>query len=116
WFDRKRGLTQSISGVLVSFSFSFSPKFLDWLIERLGWSGAWMFMGVATITIMGSLGWLFFRDNPEECGMLMDGGPAKFAPRRVNQDMVINREFTRSEALRTWVFWVYNISFSYHSL
>ena len=115
WFNHQRGLALAISGVLVSFSYSFAPRGLDWLIDRYSYDGAWLRMGVATIVIMAPLAWLLFRDTPEEDGLKMDGG--RVAPTAtVNPDMYIHREFTRGEALRDYSFWVFNLTFSFYGL
>ena len=115
WFNHQRGLAMAISGVLVSFSYSFAPRGLDWLIDRYSYDGAWLRMGVATIVIMAPLAWLLFRDTPEEDGLKMDGG--RVAPAAtVNPDMHIHREFTRGEALRDYSFWVFNLTFSFYGL
>jgi hypothetical protein len=58
---------------------------------------------------MGGLGWLFFRDNPEECGLRMDGDAApKGAQDRGEPGAPLRdeRHFTRAEALRTGAFWL----------
>ena len=115
WFDHRRGLALAISGVLVSFSYSFAPRGLDWLIDRYGYDGAWLRMGVATLVIMGPLAWLLFRDTPEEDGLEMDGGRVASLG-VVNPDMHIHREFTRGEALRDYSFWVFNLTFSFYGL
>ena len=115
WFDHRRGLALAISGVLVSFSYSFAPRGLDWLIDRYGYDGAWLRMGVVTIVIMGPIAWLLFRDTPEEAGLEMDGGKVASAA-VVNPDMHIHREFTRGEAFRDYSFWVFNLTFSFYGL
>ena len=115
WFDHRRGLALAISGVLVSFSYSFAPRGLDWLIDRYSYDGAWLRMGVVTIVIMGPIAWLLFRDTPEEAGLEMDGGKVASAA-VVNPDMHIHREFTRGEALRDYSFWVFNLTFSFYGL
>ena len=115
WFDHWRGLALAISGVLVSFSYSFAPRGLDWLIDRYGYDGAWLRMGVVTIVIMGPIAWLLFRDTPEEAGLEMDGGKVASVA-VVNPDMHIHREFTRGEALRDYSFWVFNLTFSFYGL
>ena len=115
WFDHRRGLALAISGVLVSFSYSFAPRGLDWLIDRYGYDGAWLRMGVVTIVIMGPIAWLLFRDTPEEAGLEMDGGKVASAA-VINPDMHIHREFTRGEALRDYSFWVFNLTFSFYGL
>jgi len=115
WFDHRRGLALAISGVLVSFSYSFAPRGLDWLIDRYGYDGAWLRMGVVTIVIMAPIAWLLFRDTPEEAGLEMDGGKVASAA-AANPDMQIHREFTRGEALRDYSFWVFNLTFSFYGL
>ena len=115
WFDHRRGLALAISGVLVSFSYSFAPRGLDWLIDHYGYDGAWLRMGVVTIVIMGPIAWLLFRDTPEEAGLEMDGGKVASAA-AANPDMQIHREFTRGEALRDYSFWVFNLTFSFYGL
>ena len=115
WFDHRRGLALAISGVLVSFSYSFAPRGLDWLIDRYGYDGAWLRMGVVTIVIMGPIAWLLFRDTPEEAGLEMDGGKVASAA-VVNPDMHIHREFTQREAFRDYSFWVFNLTFSFYGL
>ena len=115
WFDHRRGLALAISGVLVSFSYSFAPRGLDWLIDHYGYDGAWLRMGVVTIVIMAPIAWLLFRDTPEEAGLEMDGGKVASAA-VINPDMHIHREFTRGEALRDYSFWVFNLTFSFYGL
>lgn len=114
WFDRKRGLALSLSGVIVSFAFSAAPRFLDILIERYSYELAWIILGILTLCLMMPVAWIVFRDSPEECDMVMDGEIPEDAEQK-NHDMIIYHEFTRSEALRTFSFWAYSLSFSFFS-
>ncbi|MGI9240198.1 MAG: MFS transporter [Verrucomicrobiales bacterium] len=116
WFDYHRGIALAVSGVAVSFAFSFAPQGLDLLIGRFGWSGAWIVLGVLTLVVMASLGWLLLRDNPEECGLLMDGAAGTGQRRQQNADAVAHRDYSRPEALRTWAFWAFNLSFAFWSM
>ena len=50
---------------------------------------------------MAVIGWLFFRDNPEECGLLMDDGTVKKRKKNPEQS---NREITLAEARKTYDF------------
>ncbi len=111
WFDYYRGPVLAYSGVATAFAFSSAPRFLDLLITRFGWDGAWMVLGWTTLSVMVVLGWLFFRDNPEECGLRMDGDRAGAKKKVAHADTVIHRDYTRSEALRTWAFWTFNGTF-----
>ncbi|MCP4848660.1 MAG: MFS transporter [Verrucomicrobiaceae bacterium] len=116
WFDYHRGTAFALSGLITSFAFSFAPRGLRGMIDHFGWSQSWLILGVLTMTWMAGIGWLLVRDNPEECGLLMDGGDGKRAGRAVHDDALTHRDFTRSEALRTWPFWVFNLSFGFISL
>ena len=116
WFDYHRGTALAISGVAVSFSFSIAPRVLDALIARHGPHGTWFVLGIATTTFMAALGWLLFRDNPEECGLRMDGTADGAARRDAHADSITHRDFSRAEALRTGPFWAFNLSFGFWSL
>ena len=57
---------------------------------------------------MGGLGWLLFRDTPEECGLRMDGdGGRALDPQ--GSPIPPRRDFTRGEALRTAAFWLVTV-------
>lgn len=110
WFNRQRGLISAISGIVVSAGFASSPGWLFRLIhwQGLGSDGAWLLLGAIMVLVMAPLALLFFRDNPEECGLLMDdprarqaddGGPA-------NPEFTIFHEFSAEEAGRTYAFWI----------
>ncbi len=115
WFDQRRGMAMAISGIFISFGFAVAPKVLDLLIQQLGYAGAWRFLALLTLFVMAPVGWLIFRDNPEECGLKMDG-PNVSKPKKVNPDMVVHREYNRREAVRTYAFHIFNLSFAFFSL
>ena len=116
WFDHHRGKAFAISGVAVAFAFSFAPQALDFLIWKFGWSGAWVCLGLLTLGVMAVSGWLLMRDNPEECGLRMDGTADPKSTRRSNADAIAHRDYTRAEALGTWTFWAFNLSFGFWSM
>ena len=99
-----------------SFAFSIAPSLLNKLVDSMGYVRTWQLLGLLTIGGMSLVGWLFFRDNPEECGLVMDGTNATEEGRRENEDMIIYRDYHREEAVRTWPFWAFNLSFSFFSL
>lgn len=116
WFNHRRGLVLGIHGVLVSFFFSFAPKGLDTLIQNFSWQGAWQVLAVTEGALIALLCWLFFRDNPEECGLMMDGKEIDVSQQKQNLDLVIHKEYTRKEALRTYSFWMFNLMLSWQAL
>jgi cyanate permease len=52
---------------------------------------------------MACLGWLFYRDQPEDCGMLMDGK----TPTSGDTTLSSEREVSLAEALRSYNFWIF---------
>ena len=115
WFDVRRGLVFAITGVALSFGFSSAPKLLDMLILKFSAEGAWAFLGALTLFVMAPLACAFFRDSPEDCEMVMDGSKLTHKGKE-NLDMVIHRDFPRSEAIRTYSFWMFVLSFAFFSL
>jgi MFS family permease len=107
WFDRRRGRAAAISGLFIAFGFGYAPRLLDAWIERAGWRGAWLEIATLEVVGMGLLAWLFYREDPESCGLTLDGAaasPEKGDPR------LEEAPATRAEALRTRAFWVLTAS------
>lgn len=115
WFDLFRGRVSAVSGIIVSFGFSSAPLALNSLINYAGWRGAWLLLSLLSGAFFILLAWLFFRDNPEECGLKMDGGRTVKPGARVNRDNQVVRSFTKREVMRTYSFWVYNIGLSFQA-
>jgi cyanate permease len=99
----------------VSFAFSAAPTFLDFLITRFDHDGAWLVLAGMSVCIMAPLAWFVFRDTPEQCGMVMDGADLSAKKGEVNPDMRIHHQFTREEAIRTFTFWAFALSFGFFS-
>ncbi|MDP0496180.1 MAG: MFS transporter [Verrucomicrobiota bacterium JB024] len=113
WFNRKRGLASAIGGALTGVCFSAAPLGLYSVVHSLGWREAWMAMGLVLMLGVSTLCWLLYRDNPEECGLVMDGEappPAPTGP--TDPEFNIHKEFTAPEAIRTYPFWVFTAAFS----
>jgi len=118
WFEKRRGLVFGINGAITAFAFSFAPRGLDELRKIFGWQDTWILLGTLSIFVMAILGWLFIRDNPEECGLEMDGGwePKVKPGHKPHIDTITRRDYTRKEAMETWAFWTFNLSFAFFSL
>lgn len=116
WFDFHRGTALAVSGTVTAFAFSVAPKGLYLLIERFQWWGAWIVLGILSIGFMAVIGWAFLRDNPEECGLEMDGPKAEGGRRQAHEDSIAHRDYDREEALKTWAFWMFNLSFAFFAL
>jgi len=125
WFDRRRGQVAGLLGVVINFGFSLAPALLGFWIGAAGWRGAWLGMAATVGIGMSGLAWLLFRDNPEECGLHMDGGTSSPAPLPPDQGpapkdvAALEPEelgYTRAEALRTLVFWVFAFALAIQSM
>ncbi len=106
----------AISGMISTFAFSITPKGFNALIEWLGWRGAWIFLGLLLIFGMTFITWLLFRENPEDCGLVMDGDNSPVKDPIKNSDMMIVREYTLKQAIKTYSFWLININFAYSAI
>ncbi|GET29101.1 MFS transporter [Prolixibacter sp. SD074] len=112
WFDRKRGLANALSSAFVSFSFSLSPLFLAWGINRFEWFGTWRWLAVLLL-LFAVLVLVFYRDNPEICGLVPDGKMTH--PLTENEKLQQNRkQFTLQEARKTIAFWGVAIANTYN--
>ncbi len=103
WFDRRRGLVSGLVGLISSFGFSSAPVFFNWLIELYGWKGAWLLLGLGIGLGLTLLAALFYRDNPEECGLLPDGVPTTQSPDVQHKITGVSLDRARE----TPVFWIF---------
>ncbi|MEO0533032.1 MAG: MFS transporter [Cyanobacteria bacterium P01_A01_bin.123] len=129
WFDRRRGFVSGLSGVFVSFGFAAAPLIFSLWIGLLDWRGAWLSMALLVGVGMALLGWLFFRDNPEVCGLRMDGDGSREATLEVDsigssQKSALeprallppSTDFTRAQAVTTLAFWSTTLALSSQAL
>lgn len=110
WFDRRRGLVAGASGVFVGFGFGYAPRLFEQWIQAGGWRGAWQQMALLELVVMGAMALVFLRDDPETCGLSLDGRTdhptgAEEAP-----------SATRAEAIRTLAFWAVTAGLSAQAL
>ncbi|MGD7654271.1 MAG: MFS transporter [Verrucomicrobiales bacterium] len=115
WFNRWRGTMLAGCGVFTSLAFSMVPLAFNGLIEQFGWRGGWLVLGGFLLVVMAPLSWLLARDNPEECGLVMDGRDWDGEPVSKNLDLLMRREFSVGEAVRTYAFWVLTAVLAWHS-
>jgi len=118
WFERRRGLASGISGIFVSGGFAIAPLFLQSLIDIGGWRGAWWMLAGLVGVGMSLVIFIFFRENPEECELQLDGDKLYQRPTRLTQSRKPSdqRSFTREEALRTARFWYVTLTLSLQAM
>ncbi|WP_430817135.1 MFS transporter [Carboxylicivirga sp. RSCT41] len=111
WFDQMRGRINAFSSVSVSLGFSASPLFIDYLIQRFNWQGAWQVMAAGLILVL-IMTLLFYKDNPEQYGLSPDG---KSTTSKHETKTDTTNDFTLSEAKQTRSFWMYALILSFHA-
>ncbi|MDP8244432.1 MAG: MFS transporter [Candidatus Hinthialibacter antarcticus] len=115
WFNRKRGFVSGVHGTVVTFMFSIAPLALNHFVIAFEWRGAWVFLMGMSLG-MALFGWLFFRDTPEECGLVMDGAVVDGDEDHQAKSHNVIKEFTRMEALRDYSFWVFTLGLASFTL
>ncbi|MEK9762760.1 MAG: MFS transporter [Deltaproteobacteria bacterium] len=120
WFDRRRGLVTGINGVFVSFGFSSAPLLLNTLILEQGYLGSMVILAIICGLGTAFLGWLFFRDQPEDCGLEMDGSPAqKLGDIHSNPGSPQNttaKDLPLEEVRKSFTFWIFTLGMASSSL
>ncbi len=114
WFVARRGLVNGISSVFVAVGFSMAPLTFDMLIQGTSWRSAWLLMAVFIGIFFTLFVFLFFRDNPEDLGMIPDGE----IHGNKEGDVTIKafKQFTLVEARKTLSFWLFAIPLAFYSL
>ncbi len=108
WFEQRRGMALAFIGIAVAFGFSVTPAFFEWLIQKGGWSWAWQSIAVI-VALFSLLALCLGRSRPEDHGLVPDGSFAK-KNRKTHAETLSGRQFTLSEARRTYSFWVFTFS------
>ncbi len=108
WFEQRRGMAMAFIGISIAFGFSMTPPFFEWLIQKGGWSWAWQTIALI-VAVFSLIAFCFGRSRPEDHGLLPDGPFAK-ENRKTHAETLSGRQFTLSEARRTYSFWVFTFS------
>lgn len=114
WFIAHRGLVNGISSVFVALGFSVAPLTFDMLIQGTSWRNAWLLMAVFIGIFFTVFVFLFFRDNPEDLGMIPDG--EKHGNREKNVTIKAFKQFTLPEARKDLSFWLFSIPLALYAL
>jgi len=107
WWVRRRGTVIGISGMMMAlFGVGGFPNLINWLIRLFGWRYTYVFLGLLLLLVMVPVGFLFFRNQPEDYGLQPDGGNPTSGSTGPAEPQSIEENWTSQEAMRTPVFWV----------
>jgi len=112
WFDKNRGKVNAFSSVAISFGFSSSPLWINYIIESYQWQNAWQLLGLGLL-VFSFLVLQLYKNEPEEHGLLPDG-MEKVDDTSTETTMVI-KQFTLKEAKGTRAFWMYGLILAFNS-
>jgi len=121
WWRRNRGRAFGLMWIGTSLASMIVPA-INWLIELIGWRGAFRVMGLL-VFLIGLPVAAVMRHRPEQYGMLPDGDDPNLRSLQEerkspqNESTTVNDaseevDFTIWEALRTRTFWYFAISVS----
>ncbi len=115
WFDKRRGFAIGFANVAVSLSFSSSPVVLYAMIEKYNWSGTWLIMAVIVGVLFPVFSFVFYRNRPEDSGLIPDGAKlkAKEDPRNL---FPLVKNFGHKEAMKKYAFWVFTLMLAMQGL
>tara|TARA_R110000868_G_scaffold21640_10_gene89814 strand:- start:11861 stop:13159 length:1299 start_codon:yes stop_codon:yes gene_type:complete len=110
WFDKNRGKVNAVSSVAISFGFSSSPLWVNYLIENYSWQGAWQILALALV-VLSVLILQFYKNKPEDHGLLPDGTDVK----EEKEIKLLAKQYTLKEAKKTRAFWMYGLILAFNS-
>ena len=113
WFDKNRGKVNAISSIAVSLGFSSSPILFNYLINKNGWQLSWQILAVC-LFIFSFLILQFYRNRPEDFGLVPDGFISKKAVKK-NTVATIEVNFTLAQARKTRAFWMFGLALAFNS-
>lgn len=109
WFREKLGTVTGIISSGFSVGIAVIPAFFLYLINMKGWRTAYTWLGFLVWLIMLPMLLLIFKNNPEEVGQELDGGPVekKEIPGQQGNSLY---SFTVKEARKTPAYWMMMIN------
>ncbi len=75
WFVRDRGRALAYMSLGIPVGALLFVPLTQILIDAVGWRMAWIILAIIGVTVIVPLGAIFLRRQPEDMGMIPDGGP-----------------------------------------
>ena len=117
WFVRDRGRALAFMSLGIPVGALLFVPLTQILIDAVGWRMAWVILAIIGVTVIVPLGAIFLRRQPEDMGMLPDGGPpaddgsaagASMGERSAESEV----SWSLQDAIRTTTLWRLVIVFS----
>jgi MFS family permease len=115
WFVRRRAKALAFMSLGIPTGGLIFVPLTQIFIDAFGWRTAWILLALIGAGLIIPLSLIFVRRQPEDLGLLPDGGPpetAPVAPDRIDPRTlappaapVVELSWTRREAVRTGTFW-----------
>lgn len=117
WFNQRRGLVSALLGIFIAFGFSYAPRIFGLLIETHTWQKAYLMIAFSVGVVFTLLALVFFRDNPQQHGLIPDGKGLHFDEKGSGPLYEPVQDYSLGEAVKDYAYWIYILSlalFSYH--
>ena len=120
WFVRDRGRALAYMSLGIPVGALLFVPLTQILIDAVGWRMAWVILAIIGVSVIVPLGAVFIRRQPEDMGMLPDGGSPSGAARADREDGAAVDErseddevsWTLHDAIRSPTLWRLVIVFS----
>lgn len=112
WFIRRRGISMAIATLGSGSAAFILPVLIAYCIGTFGWREAWVVMG-ALVFLLAGVPALLIRRQPEDVGLLPDGGvlPPAGQPRPADE-----WSYTAKQAFRSRAAWLLLVGVSFGGL
>ena len=110
WFVRDRGRAIAFTSLGIPIGAVLFIPLTQFLIDGVGWQTAWVLLAIVGVAVIVPLSAIFVRRQPEDMGLLPDGGPSTTATDVEGEDgrdrdAPDEVSWTVHEAIRTSTLW-----------
>lgn len=110
WFSRRLGFAMGTYTVLMACGWIAAFSVIG-NYKEAPWQAVWSGMGYSLLLGAAPLSWLFVRNTPEECGLLVDG-----TAKQLDEPVVAVTGFKLRAALAEPAFWAFALATSVYGL
>jgi sugar phosphate permease len=112
WFIRRRGLALGVAAAGATMASLVSPPLAAWLIEHVGWRGAFLWFGVGAFAIGLPVFFLWAIARPEQVGQRPDGDHANVPAHAPRTEESADGQVDTKRLVRDARLWLISVGFS----